>query len=103
MDTPIDRAEHEEFRRRMEDEHKRINHRLTDLEDTVRQIGELTTSVHSLAQSVEPARESVGRTGKQGRGHMEKSKVVLINIGDRSGIWISSFADRLIEERKNEL
>lgn len=48
MDTPIDRAEHEEFKRRMEDEHKRINHRLTDLEETVRQIGELTTSVHSL-------------------------------------------------------
>lgn len=53
MDTPIDRAEHEEFRRRMEDEHKRIRHRLSDLEETVRQIGELTTSVHSLAQSVE--------------------------------------------------
>ena len=53
MDTPIDRAEHEEFRRRMEDEHKRISHRLSDLEETVRQIGELTTSVHSLAQSVE--------------------------------------------------
>ena len=28
MDTPITRAEHEEFRRRMEDEHKRMNHRL---------------------------------------------------------------------------
>ena len=52
MDTPIDRAEHLEFAKRMEDEHKRINHRLTDLEETVRQIGELTTSVHSLAQSV---------------------------------------------------
>ncbi len=42
MDTPISRAEHEEFRRRMEDEHKRMNHRLGDLEETVRQIGELT-------------------------------------------------------------
>ncbi len=39
MDTPITRAEHEEFRRRMEDEHKRMNHRLGDLEETVRQIG----------------------------------------------------------------
>lgn len=77
MDTPIDRAEHEEFKRRMEDEHKRINHRLTDLEETVRQIGELTTSVHSLAQSVEQLVKSqnrhgepVRRAGKQGRGHM---------------------------------
>ena len=45
----------------MEDEHKRINHRLTDLEDTVRQIGELTTSVHSLAQSVEQLVKSQNR------------------------------------------
>lgn len=61
MDTPIDRAEHEEFKRRMEDEHRRINHRLTDLEYTVRQIGELTTSVHSLAQSVEQLVKSQNR------------------------------------------
>lgn len=61
MDTPIGRAEHEEFRRRMEDEHKRINHRLADLKDTVRQIGELTTSVHSLAQSVEQLVKSQNR------------------------------------------
>lgn len=45
----------------MEDEHKRINHRLTDLEETVRQIGELTTSVHSLAQSVEQLVKSQNR------------------------------------------
>ena len=61
MDTPITRAEHEEFRRRMEDEHKRMNHRLGDLEGTVRQIGELTASVQSLAQSVEQMAQSQSR------------------------------------------
>ena len=61
MDTPITRAEHEEFRRRMEDEHKRMNHRLGDLEETVRQIGELTASVQSLAQSVEQMAQSQSR------------------------------------------
>ena len=61
MDTPITRAEHEEFRRRMEDEHKRMNHRLGDLEETVRQIGELTASVQSLAQSVEQMVQSQTR------------------------------------------
>ena len=61
MDTPIGRAEHEEFRRRMEDEHKRMNHRLGDLEETVRQIGELTASVQSLAQSVEQMAQSQTR------------------------------------------
>ena len=53
MEDVISRKEHEEFVRRMEDEHKRVNHRLSDLEDTVRQIGELTASVEKLAISVE--------------------------------------------------
>lgn len=53
MENVISREEHDEFTRRMEDEHKRISHRLTNLEDTVRQIGELTASVHQLAKSVE--------------------------------------------------
>ena len=37
----------------MEDEHKRQNKRLTDLETTVKNIGSLTASVASLAKSVE--------------------------------------------------
>ena len=53
MENGISREEHEEFKRRMEDEHRRINHRVGILEDTVRQIGELTASVERLAQSVE--------------------------------------------------
>lgn len=61
MDTGISRAEHEEFRRRMEDEHKRINHRIGDLEETVRQIGELTASVEKLAASVEQMAKSQNR------------------------------------------
>lgn len=63
MENGIRREEHEEFARRMEDEHKRISHRLTDLEETVRQIGQLTASVEKLALSV----ESMARTQtKQG-------------------------------------
>lgn len=46
-------AVHEEFARRMEDEHKRQNKRLSDLEVTVKNIGSLTASVASLAKSVE--------------------------------------------------
>ena len=63
MENGISREEHKEFCRRMEDEHKRINHRVADLEETVRQIGELTASVQKLALSV----ESMARTqSKQG-------------------------------------
>ena len=65
MENGISREEHEEFRRRMEDEHKRINHRVSDLEDTVRQIGELTMSVQKLAQAVESMAVTQNRQGEQ--------------------------------------
>lgn len=52
MDTPISRAEHEEFVRRMEDEHARQDSRISILEDTVSQIHSLTISVAELAQSM---------------------------------------------------
>lgn len=60
MDTPITRAEHEEFRRSMEAEHERLaaedkrqNKRIDDLEETVRKIGDLAVSVERLASSME--------------------------------------------------
>lgn len=61
MENGISREEHDEFTRRMEDEHKRINHRVAELEETVRQIGELTASVQRLAQSVESMAKSQSR------------------------------------------
>ena len=90
MDTPITRAEHEEFRRRMEDEHKRMNHRLGDLEETVRQIGELTASVQSLAQSVEQMAQSQSRQEtrleeleSRDGGNVEKSRWICPNGSDQ--------------------
>lgn len=53
MDTPITRAEHEEFRRRLEEENKRQDKRIELLEQSVREMGALTTSVERLATSVE--------------------------------------------------
>lgn len=53
METPIERAEHIEFVKRMEDEHKRIHHQITEVEQTVNQIHSLTSSVERLAVSVE--------------------------------------------------
>lgn len=64
MDTPITRAEHEEFSRRIEDWERRQDKRLELLEENVREIGALTTSVEKLAQSVE---SMVKEQGKQGR------------------------------------
>lgn len=53
MDGSISRAEHEEFRRRIEEENKRQDRRLELLEHTVQQISDLTTSVEKLAVSME--------------------------------------------------
>ena len=65
MENVISREEHEEFSRRMEDEHKRISDRLTDLEETVRQIGQLTASVEKLAVSVESMAKTQARQGER--------------------------------------
>ena len=53
MDTPITRAEHEEFRRRLEEENRRQDKRIELLEDNMRELNQLTASVGKLAASVE--------------------------------------------------
>lgn len=53
MDTPITRAEHEEFRRRLEEENRRQDKRIELLEESTKQIFALTTSVEKLATSIE--------------------------------------------------
>lgn len=53
MDTPINRAEHEEFRRRMEEEHGRINKRLELLEESTEKLNTLNTSIEKLAVNME--------------------------------------------------
>lgn len=53
MDTQISRAEHEEFRRRMEEEHGRINKRLELLEESIDRLNVLNTSIEKLAVNME--------------------------------------------------
>lgn len=52
MDSPISRAEHNEFCKRVEEEHKRTNRRLELLEERGEQITEIALSVKELAVSV---------------------------------------------------
>ena len=49
MSEYIDRHEHEEFCKRMEEEHERINKRVSILEETVAEIRNLSISVKELA------------------------------------------------------
>ena len=65
MDTPITRAEHEEFARRIDDWERRQDKRLELLEENVREIGALTTSVEKLAQSVESMVKEQERQGNR--------------------------------------
>lgn len=65
MDTPISRAEHEEFRRRIEEENNRQNKRIDILEGNVRQIGTLATSVEKLAVNMESMLKEQEKQGKR--------------------------------------
>lgn len=53
MDTPITRAEHDEFCKRMEEAHKRQDKRISLLEESVEQNRTLAISVEKLAVNME--------------------------------------------------
>lgn len=63
--TYLPLAVHNEYARRMEDEHKRQNVRLTELEKKVEDIGSLTASVESLARSVEQMAKAQEKQAKR--------------------------------------
>ena len=65
MENPITREEHEEFRRRLEEENKRQDARIGILEDSVRQIGALATSVEKLAVSMQSMLKEQEKQGKR--------------------------------------
>lgn len=65
MDEPISRGEHEEFAKRIDAQERRQDKRLEMLENTVREIGDLTLSVQRLAQSLESMVEEQGRQGRR--------------------------------------
>ena len=60
MDEYIRREEHDEFSRRMEEEHRRTNKRLELLEENVQQLTDLTASVRELTVSVGNLAEKQG-------------------------------------------
>lgn len=56
---------HEEFSIRMNEEHKRQNKRITDVEIKVKDISDLTASVASLAKSVEQMAKAQEKQAKR--------------------------------------
>ena len=65
MDNVLTIAEHNEFAKRMEDEHKRQNSRIKELEDKVEENNKLLSSVERLALSIENMQKEVSSQGKK--------------------------------------
>ena len=64
----ITRVEYEEFSRRMDDEHSRQNARISEMEESFRQIHALTLSIEKMALNVENMAKELKRQGD----HIEK-------------------------------
>lgn len=58
MDSPITRAEHNEFVKRIDEEHNRTNQRLKNLEEQTKQMTDIALSVKELAISVKQMAET---------------------------------------------
>lgn len=61
----ISRQEHEEFRRRMEEEHKRQDKRIELLENNLEELRTLTTSVRELAVNMKNMASEQEKQGKR--------------------------------------
>ena len=61
----IDRHEFEQYSQRMEDEHVRQNHRITDVEKTLEQNNKLLISVEKLALSMENMQKELANQGSR--------------------------------------
>lgn len=65
MDTPITRAEHEEFRKRIEDENNRQNKRIEILETNIVRLEALNVSIEKLALNMESMLKEQVQQGKR--------------------------------------
>lgn len=63
MEDYISRREHDEYAKRMEEEHKRTNHRLNTLEIAMEQNTKLLISVEKLALSMENMQKELKEQG----------------------------------------
>ena len=68
MNNPLTRAEHNEFAKRMEDEHNRQNKRIAELEIKAEENNKLLTSIEKLATNVENIQKQLSVQG----GKIEK-------------------------------
>ena len=100
MDGSISRAEHEEFRRRLEEENRRQDKRIELLEDNMRELNQLTASVGKLATSIESMVKEQEKQGKrletlEDRDGAMGRKVVAYGATALVGIFVGYVARQL--------
>lgn len=100
MDGSITRAEHEEFRRRLEEENRRQDKRIELLEDNIRELNSLTASVGKLATSIESMVKEQEKQGRrletlEDRDGAMWSKIVAYGATALVGIFIGYIAQQL--------
>ena len=100
MDGSISRAEHEEFRRRLEEENRRQDKRIELLEDNIRALNSLTASVGKLATSIESMVKEQEKQGKrletlEDRDGAMWRKVVAYGVTALVGIFVGYVARQL--------
>lgn len=69
------RVEHNEFAKRMEDEHHRQNRRIAEMEEHFEQIHALTLSIEKMAMNIESLDKSIKRQWE----HIEKLEEAPVN------------------------
>lgn len=100
MDTPIVRAEHEEFVKRIDEENHRQNRRIEALEESVKQTQSLVANVERLAVNMEnmlkeQERQGIRLAALEGRDG-EKWRSVMMYVGTAVlGIIIGFIATHL--------
>lgn len=65
MDEYLSIKVHDEFARRIEAEEARQNHRLNNLEDSIKQLTDLTVAVREMATSMSAMKDSLEAQGKR--------------------------------------
>lgn len=65
MEDYISREEHNEFQKRMDDEHRRLNGRMKAVEEDVKETNKLVSSVEKLAINMENMLKEVEAQGKR--------------------------------------
>ncbi len=65
MDTPITRAEHEEFKLRLEEENRRQDRRIELLEQNTKRLEIMNTSIEKLAVNMESMLKEQVQQGKR--------------------------------------